>query len=96
MFELRFQDYFFRKYTKLVKNNKSLDGKIERALQRLASNPKDPSLDCHRVLSAKFGSLWSCRVTGDLRIIWDYDNEELEVLDIFDIGGHEGARKVYK
>jgi mRNA-degrading endonuclease YafQ of YafQ-DinJ toxin-antitoxin module len=38
-------------------------------------------------VSHKVGEFWSCRVTGDIRIIWEYKDGEL-VLLLLKIGGH--------
>ena len=41
-------------------------------------------------------NIFSSRVTGNIRIVWDYSENEINVIDVFDIGGHEGKDKVYK
>ena len=96
MYKLNFKEHFLKKYVKLVKRDQKLDEKIRKVLNKLSADPKDTSLKCHHVYSPIFGKLWTCRITGDLRIIWDYSKEHILILDIFDIGEHEGKRKVYK
>ena len=39
---------------------------------------------------------FSSSVTGDLRIIWDYSDDEVNMLDVIDTGGHEGGKGVYR
>lgn len=44
---------------------------------------------------------FSSRVTGNLRIIWRYAEKEgslkeLQIISLVDVGGHSGAKKVYK
>ena len=96
MFKLNFKEYFLKKYVKLTKCDQKLDDKIRKTLNKLKDNPKDSSLYSHQVISKQFGKLWSSKVTGDLRIIWTYNDDQVFVLDIFDIGGHEGSKSVYK
>jgi mRNA-degrading endonuclease YafQ of YafQ-DinJ toxin-antitoxin module len=80
MFSVEFSKYFQKQYKKLIKNNKTLEDRIDVALTKLLENPEN--------VSHKVGDYWSCRVTGDIRIIWDYKNEEL-VLLLLKIGGHD-------
>jgi mRNA-degrading endonuclease YafQ of YafQ-DinJ toxin-antitoxin module len=80
MFSVEFSKYFQKQYKKLIKNNKTLEGRIDVALTKLLENPEN--------VSHKVGDYWSCRVTGDIRIIWEYKNEEL-VLLLLKIGGHD-------
>jgi mRNA-degrading endonuclease YafQ of YafQ-DinJ toxin-antitoxin module len=61
----------------------------------LANDPATPKLKTHKVL-IEGERLFSSSVTGDLRIIWRYAPTGLEVIDLLDIGGHEGGKKVYK
>lgn len=87
MFEIEFSNYFKKQYKKLIKNNPALEKRIDTALTKLVESPEKVS---HRV-----GSYWSCRVTGDIRIIWNYKKGEL-VLILLKIGGHSGTGDVYR
>jgi len=40
-------------------------------------------------------SAFSSKVTGDLRIIWNFNEDQIQVIDLLDIGGHSGNGKVY-
>jgi mRNA-degrading endonuclease YafQ of YafQ-DinJ toxin-antitoxin module len=80
MFTAEFSKYFQKQYKKLIKNNKILEARIDTALSKLL---EDPELVSHKV-----GQYWSCRVTGDIRIIWEYQDDEL-VLMLLKIGGHD-------
>jgi len=40
--------------------------------------------------------MYSSKVTGDLRIIWNFDKNNNLFLILLDLGGHEGKNKVYK
>lgn len=97
MFTIRFQDYANKKAKKLVNKNKLLVEKISKCLIRLKNNPFDPPLNTHKVNSKNFGFKYSSSITADLRFIWDFDesSEELEIIEILDIGGHTGKNSVY-
>jgi hypothetical protein len=63
----------------------------------LRVNPFYPSLKSHKTTTktAK-GKCFSSRITGDIRIIWNYNKNEICAIDLINIGGHEGKDKVYK
>lgn len=96
MFTLKITATFASTREKIVGNNEALNKRIKVTLQKLALNPAHPSLQSHKVNTRNFGVRWSSWVTGDLRIIWDYDAEQRLVLILLDIGTHSGADKVYK
>jgi len=79
MLVVEFSKYFQKQYKKLIKNNKSLESRIDIALVKLIENPES--------VSHKVGQYWSCRVTGDIRIIWEY-KENKPVLLLLKIGVH--------
>ena len=74
------------KNKKLIKNNKTLENRIDTALIKLSENPEQ--------ISYKVGNFWSARITGDIRIIWEYKNNQM-VLLLLKIGGHSGGKSVY-
>ncbi len=86
MFEVEFTQYFVKQYKKLIKNNKTLENRIDVALIKLSENPER--------VSHKVGDFWSARITGDIRIIWEYKNNQM-VLLLLKIGGHSGNKSVY-
>ena len=89
MFEILESNYFSKKAKKLLGKNLLLVQKVEITVELLSLDPSDPKLHSHKVNSPKFGSCFSSRVTGDIRIIWNYGvDREVEVLDLLDIGGH--------
>ena len=79
MFYPEFSIGFKKEYKKLIKNNKIIEKRIDVTLDKLLKSPES--------VSHKVGEVWSCRVTGDIRIIWEYKNGEL-VLLLLKIGGH--------
>jgi len=96
MFTLKITATFAVTRKKLAGNNETLNKRIKVTLQKLALNPAHPSLQSHKVNTRNYGIRWSSWVTGDLRIIWDYDTEQRLVIILLDIGTHSGTDKVYK
>lgn len=90
MFAINPLPYFTKKLTKLVRNNPKLKMKVLETVKLLSENPQEPILKSHKV-----GEYFSSRVTGDLRIIWDYNETKIQMLDLIDIGGHSGNKGVY-
>ena len=78
---------FARKLKKLTTKNHLLIPIITLRLKLLCQNPKNPVLKSHKVLDN-----FSSSITGDIRIIWRYkdnSNQEIEILQLIDIGGHD-------
>lgn len=96
MFTLIFTKSFDKTYIKVVKGNAEIDRKVRKALHFLEQDPFYPSLGTHKVNTKNYGEKWSSWATGDIRIIWDYDNEEKLVIILLGIGRHSGTHKVYK
>lgn len=96
MFRFNLKPRFTRKYRKLIKRNRDLGIDIDSVLDRLAADPRDPSLDSHKVIAWDGKPAFSIEVTGDLRITWRYSRTEENTLELVDIGGHSGSRKVYR
>jgi mRNA-degrading endonuclease YafQ of YafQ-DinJ toxin-antitoxin module len=87
-YELIFTEYFSRKVKKLVKNNATLQTKIVNQLEIMRQNPKDINLGSHKVETSKFGWVFSIKITGDIRILWNYNSENKIYLILLDVGGH--------
>jgi mRNA-degrading endonuclease YafQ of YafQ-DinJ toxin-antitoxin module len=93
MFTLIPSSKFTRELKKLVKSQKKLRAKIDKVFDKLSDNPQDPKLGSHKVHLTVYGEVWSSAVTGDIRIIWNYNqNGEIEII-LINIGGHD---KVYR
>jgi mRNA-degrading endonuclease YafQ of YafQ-DinJ toxin-antitoxin module len=92
---LDFSKEFISSYKKLLRKNKLLRPRFKKALGNLSENPFYKGLRTHRVKTRKYGERYSSRVTGDLRIIWDFYKGRLVII-VIAIGGHEGKRSVYK
>lgn len=96
MYELHFVKTFAPSYNALVKGSKQLEKRTEKALRLLKSDPAYPSLKSHKVETRNFGERWSSWITGDLRIIWDFDEEKKQIILLFAIAKHSGSHKQYK
>ncbi len=97
MFDINFSKYSRKKAEKLVSKSKELRQKLGQTLIILSETPFDLALKTHKVNSKKFGERYSSRLTGDLRIIWDFDKDTrlVKIIMIQDIGGHSGNKGVY-
>jgi len=96
MYKLRVTSSYKNTFDKLARNDETLKKRVMVTLLKLAENPKHPSLHSHKVNTIAYGQRWSSSVTGDIRIIWDYDTEDRLIILLLDIGGHSGTHKVYK
>ena len=95
MYKLVATKPFDRKYKKVTKRNKILQEKIIQTLEKLKNNPFDITLDTHKSNTRKYGERYSSSVTGDIRVIWDFDKETITLILLLDLGGHSGKNKVY-
>lgn len=96
MHALHFASTFAPTYKTLIKNNQELEKRTEKALRLLKNDPSYPSLKSHKVNTRNFGEKWSSWITGDLRIIWDFDPEEKMRIILFAIATHTGIHREYK
>ncbi len=94
-YELEYGLLFKRKFKKLEKSGRislKLFGNITKLLQ---VDPFNPTLKTHKVNSNKFGKAWSSKLDADLRLIWNFEDENKIKIFIADIGGHSGFKRVY-
>lgn len=96
MHTLIFSTTFTRKLDKLAQKDGTVRSKVKEILYALARNPFFPSLGSHKVDTRIYGKRWSSRVSGDIRIIWDFDRGNFRVVYLFTIGRHSGNDRVYK
>jgi mRNA-degrading endonuclease YafQ of YafQ-DinJ toxin-antitoxin module len=90
-------EYFKKKVKKLLKADIQIKPTFQKVIEILEKNPFSPSLKTHKVISKNYGEAYSTRLTGDLRIIWQFGdkNDEVRILNLLDVGGHSGTNKVY-
>ena len=63
--------------------------KVRSTLKKMLEDPFDSSLVTHQVNVSSLGKVWSSRVTGDLRIIWDFNEKKKLVIVAFRLQGHD-------
>jgi mRNA-degrading endonuclease YafQ of YafQ-DinJ toxin-antitoxin module len=95
-YSLIFSKVFLQKQQKLSKTDTKLAKKVVKVLQLLEIDPKSPALHSHKVNAKNIGESWSSSVTGDIRIIWNYDQHNHLNILILTLGSHSGNDKVYK
>lgn len=95
MYRLVITDTFWSKYRLLVKAP-FLKKKVVKSLKLLAENPRYPSLHSHKVLTKHFGEKWSSKLTGNLRVIWDYNQDKELTILVLTLGSHTGKHKIYQ
>ncbi len=66
--------------------NEFIKGKIEKKLEPLKENPRG-KLGAHK-LKGKLKNYWSCWLLSDLRMIYQIDDANKEII-IVDIGSHK-------
>ena len=96
MYTFRAAASYKNSYDKVVGNNETLRKKVKTALVKLSITPLHPSLHSHKISTSHHGLCWSSSVSGDIRILWNYDKDKRLRLLLLDIGGHSGTHKVYK
>jgi len=96
LYSLVASNYFKKKYKKIVQSQE-LKKALQKTLVQLENNPFYTGLKTHKVISLATNSVeFSSRVTGDIRVIWNFSDGQLNIIDLLDIGGHDGKNGVYK
>ncbi len=95
-YTLIYKPRFIRRLRDLVAADRSLRARIDKTLGQLEKNPMHPGLRTHKITRVTGENAFAARVTGDLRIIWEFNEQQAYLLDILDMGGHEGGKKVYR
>lgn len=83
-------------YKKLIKGNQIKETRTKKAIKLMRDNPFYPLLKSHKVNTRNFGEKWSSWITGDLRIIWDFDAVKKQVILLLAITQHSGSHREYK
>lgn len=78
---------FNRVLRSLVKKNNPLLKYFEKAVKALGVDPFSAGLKSHKVNSLQYGEVYSSRVTGDIRILWDFDRDGNVIL-LLTVGGN--------
>lgn len=82
---------FKRAYKKTVRRHPGWRASIADALERLATDSRDPRLETHK-LKGDLAGLWACTAEYDCRIVFEFvkhpRTDEEEIL-LIDIGTHD-------
>ena len=87
---------FEQSYKKLIKGSQTKENLTKKAIKLMRINPFYPSLKSHKVNTRNFGEKWSSWITGDVRIIWDFDTVKNQVIILLAITQHSGSHREYK
>ncbi len=87
---------FDETYKKLIKGDLEKEKRTKKAIDLMRTDPFYPSLKSHKVNTRNFGEKWSSWITGDLRIIWDFDEADKQIIFLFAITKHSGSHREYK
>jgi mRNA-degrading endonuclease YafQ of YafQ-DinJ toxin-antitoxin module len=87
---------FDKTYKKLIKGDLEKEKRTIKAIKLMRTDPFYPSLKSHKVNTKNFGEKWSSFITGDLRIIWDFDEVEKKIILLLAITKHSGSHREYK
>lgn len=83
-------------YKKLVKGDREKEKRAKKAVKLMRIDPFYPSLKSHKVITKHFRKCWSSWITGDLRIIWNFDTDNRISIYLLTIAVHSGTHKEYK
>ena len=83
-------------YKKLIKGDLEKEKRAKKAVKLMRIDPFYPSLKTHKVNTRNFGEKWSSFVTGDLRIIWDFDEKKKLIIILLAVTKHSGSHREYK
>ncbi len=96
MYALHFASTFPSTYKSIIKGNKEFEKRTKKVLRLIKNDPFYPSLKSHKVNTRNFGKKWSSWITGDLRIIWDFDESKKQIIILFALSKHSGSSREYK
>ncbi len=95
MFEIVFLEGFEKSFKKVIQKDKILIKKFFKVIELLSKDPHYPSLKSHKVDTIGYDDVWASSVSGDVRIIWFYDENEQLVINCLKLGTHGGGNQVY-
>lgn len=87
-YQLRATAEFEKRLRKLLKLDQALAQRVGKTLKQLALDPFYPGLKTHKAFAVNHGEAYTSRVTGDIRIIWEFDKQGAAIV-LLTIGGHD-------
>lgn len=88
MVELIWDNQFKRIYRKWIHKHPELKQPFSKKIILFSGDPFHPSLKTH-MLSGVLKGLWSCSITYEHRLVFDFIDEEQTQVLLIDIGLHE-------
>lgn len=82
--KINYHKEFLKNYKKRIKPYPKLATQFKKQLKRFIQNPKEPSLHDHKLIGKK-KSFRAFSVTGDIRIVYLIESNEIW---LYDIGSH--------
>jgi Txe/YoeB family toxin of Txe-Axe toxin-antitoxin module len=79
-----------RNYKSLVRKDSLVSKRIKKTLNQIRVNPFYKGLKTHKVDAPQLGIHYSSRVSGDIRIIWNFQEDNKIVIILLMIGGYSG------
>lgn len=72
---------FLRQANKLFKKNPDLRAHFEQAINKMVSDPHEPSLKTHK-LKGDLKAFWSCSITYEIRLRFKIADDTIELIDM--------------
>ena len=94
-YDIQTSTRFAKDYKKYCKKNKNFKSIITSVVKTLSYDPHYYALKTHKVNTRIWGNVYSSRLTGDLRILWKFSAEKIDIL-LLELGGHSGKNSVYR
>jgi len=80
---------FVRRARRLVRKNPAAGPALRAAVELLADDPFHPKLRTHK-LKGKLANSWACRVAYDLRVVFEFVEQEGEQAILLEsVGSHD-------
>lgn len=94
-YSLKFDKLFTKTFLKNFKTDKILIKALTKTLDSLRFDPFSISLKTHKVDIPDQNAVFSSRITGDWRLIWEFDELDNMVILCLKLGTHGGGNQVY-
>lgn len=78
----------FVKDAKKLKKNKVAYSLVKKLIRQLSIDPFSSSLRTHKVRIPSLGEVWSSRLTGDLRVLWEFSSDNKLTIITLRLQGH--------
>ncbi len=72
---------FLRQANKLFKKTPDVRSRFEQAINKMISDPHEPSLKTHK-LKGDLKAFWSCSITYEIRLRFKIADDTIELIDI--------------